>query len=127
MSMPDPRKLAIVPTPLQPSAATRRQKPPRHRQGEKFLKGPIPLAWLSRAAALPGRALQVGLAIWFLAGLKKTRTVTLTNAVLKDFGVDRHAKYRGLAVLEGAGLIAVERQPGHAPRVTLLAGEPGDG
>jgi hypothetical protein len=37
------------------------KKPPRHRSGEKFLKGPIPLLWLIQAGRLPGKALHVGL------------------------------------------------------------------
>ena len=37
---------------------------PRHRQGEKFLKGPIPWDWLTKAAQLPGHALHVALVLW---------------------------------------------------------------
>jgi hypothetical protein len=41
-------------------------KPARFRRGQKFLRGPIPWDWLSVASRLPGKALQVGLAIWHL-------------------------------------------------------------
>jgi hypothetical protein len=41
---------------------------PRHRPGEKFLRGPIPWKWLIRAGRLPGKALQVGLLLWQAAG-----------------------------------------------------------
>ena len=36
-----------------------------------FLKGPIPLPWLAVAATLPGKALAVGIIIWFLQGIQK--------------------------------------------------------
>ena len=38
----------------------------------KFLKGPIPLYWLIAASKLPGKALAVGVVIWFRAGLEKS-------------------------------------------------------
>jgi hypothetical protein len=86
----------------------------------RFLKGPVPWPWIVAAAALPGSALIVGLSLWRLAGALKSRTITLGNADLKPFGVDRAAKSRALASLEGAGLIKVAREPGRFPSVTLL-------
>jgi hypothetical protein len=32
-------------------------------RSDRYLRGPVPLAWLEAAARLPGRALQVGLAL----------------------------------------------------------------
>jgi len=93
--------------------------PPRPRRGEHFLKGPIPLDWLSAAARLPGKSLHVGIALWFMGGLQKSRVVPLSNITSLRFGLDRNAKYRALAWLEEAGLIAVERKLGRAPIVTL--------
>jgi hypothetical protein len=93
---------------------------PRHKPGERFLKGPIPWSWLGRAGQLPGSALHVAIVIWHLAGLHGARTVALSNVPLDDLGVDRHAKRRGLAALEGAGLVVVERHAGRNPLVTLL-------
>lgn len=101
-------KIEIVPTKL-----------PRI-QGE-FLKGPIPLSWLSAAAALPGKApLSVGLAIWFEAGRRRALQVKLTTAIVQRFGLNRKAKYRGLLGLEKAGLVEVHRQPRRNPLVTIL-------
>jgi hypothetical protein len=91
---------------------------PRHRSGE-FLKGPIPLAWLSPAARLPGRALAVALSIWFERCRKRRNTVKLTSPLLARFGVNRKALYRGLQALESAGLVTVERQQGKNPVVTI--------
>ena len=85
-----------------------------------FIKGPILLAWMKAVAMLPGKSLHVGLALWYLAGLKKTKTVPLGNRLLKGFGVDRKAKGRSLKLMEDAGLISVVRRAGCNPTVTLL-------
>lgn len=97
---------------------------PRRVRGE-FLKGPVPLAWLSAASKLPGKSpLAVGLALWFEAGRRRSVTVTLTSAVLARFGVDRKGKYRGLASLERAGLVEVVRVPRRNPQVTIIEAHP---
>ena len=93
---------------------------PRPRAGGKFLRGPIPLDWLSTAARLPGKSLHVAIAIWFTASLAKSATVPLSNIAGLPFGLDRNAKYRALQWLEEAGLITVQRQLGRSPVVTLL-------
>ena len=99
--------------------------PPRHcsqgarRQG-RFLKGPISMPWLERAARLPGRALHVALALHHQSALKRSATVKLSNKQLAEFGVDRDAKRRGLVALENAGLVIVERKPGRVPMVTIV-------
>ena len=98
----------------------RKCKPPRHQAGERFLKGPIPLDWLCKAAQLPGKSLQVALAIWFLSGLSNSATVRLGNSVLCEMGVDRHSKKRALTQLTNAQLISVQRSSGQAPVVTIL-------
>jgi hypothetical protein len=102
---------------------TKSRKPPRHKPGEKFLKGPIPLKWLTRAAKQPGKTLHIAIALWFLAGLKRKRTVALSDAVPRVLGVDRYAKYRALNALEEAGLVSVERHVGRSPVVTILDGD----
>jgi hypothetical protein len=47
-----------------------------------FIKGPIPLAWMKAVAMLPGKCLHVGLALWYLVGLKKTKTVALVDCII---------------------------------------------
>ncbi len=86
-----------------------------------FIKGPLPLDWMQRAARLPGKTLQVALTLWYLAGLQKSRTVKLASKPLEAMGVSRDAKYDALARLAAAGLIAVDQKPGQAPIVTLKA------
>ena len=99
----------------------RSNRVPRHKRGERFLKGPIPAEWLSRAAKLPGKALHVGLAVWFAAGLAKCRRVKLTRGALALFGVGRRqTAYRGLKRLEESGLVAVDRGKGQNASVELL-------
>lgn len=96
------------------------QVPSRQRRSDRFLKGPIPWYWLTSAAQQPGQALHVAIVIWFLSGLKKSRTIALSGSVLRTMGVNRHAGYRGLIALEKAALVTVERHPGRNPVVTIL-------
>jgi DNA-binding transcriptional ArsR family regulator len=86
----------------------------------RFLRGPIPWSWIAAAAALPSRALLVGLCLWRLAGAVKSDTVSFGNSDLRQLGIERATKSRALRVLERAGLIKVARQPGRFPKVTLL-------
>lgn len=103
------------------AACSHATTPPRRVQGN-FLKGPIPMDWLQRAAMLPGKSLHLGVALWFRAGLVGSMRLKLSNGDLTAMGVARDAKYEGLQRLKTAGLIAIEQQPGRAPTVTLLLG-----
>ncbi len=80
------------------------------------------MAWLSRAAKLPGKApLAVALAIRFESGRKKdSPTIKVTNPLVAKFGVSRRAKYSALEALERAGLIKVAREPKKTPIVTIV-------
>jgi hypothetical protein len=89
------------------------------RQAGRFLRSPVPWEWIIAAHGLPGQALIVGLCLWRLAGAMGSRTVMLGNVELEPFGIDRATKCRALAALERAGWIAVAREPGRFPRVTL--------
>jgi hypothetical protein len=93
---------------------------PRHQIGENFLKGPIPLKLISRATQLPGKAWHVYAAIWYLVGIKKSRTIKLSQQVLNEFCVNRFAKYRALEALAKAGLIRYQSNDGKNPLVTLM-------
>lgn len=98
-----------------------RKRLPRHRRGERFLRGPIPWSWIAVAMKLPGRAWHVGTIVWFLAGLQKSSVVSIQYGLAKGAGLDRQVVRRGLRQLELAGLVLVERKPGRCPVVTLLA------
>src|SRR6266511_70641 len=115
--LPEPSRLSL---PMLPTTG-RARRPPRPGQGEKFLKGPIPWSWRTKAARLPGKTLAVAIAVYFLAGLTKSSTVKLGLSNLEaEMGVKRDAAARGLAALEAAGLVGVERHVGRKPRVTIL-------
>jgi len=92
---------------------------PAQRRG-LFLKGPVPMAWLRMAGRMPGKALLVGIEVWFQAGLKRSTEVTISLSRFRLFGVSRFAAARGLRALERAGLISVVRHPGRKPLVRIL-------
>ncbi len=116
---PNPEALSLPPGAIPPRKPAQ-TRAPRHRRGEMFLRGPIPLDWIARASQLGGKALQVGIALWFVAGMKRTWSVPLNLSQSERFGFDRFSGSRGLAVLEGAGLVRVERHPGRKPIVAIL-------
>jgi hypothetical protein len=88
------------------------------RQVRPFLRGPIPWHWLLAASALPGRALAVGVAVWFQAGLRGTRSDLPINT--SRLAVPRSSADRGLVELERAGLVTADRHRGRCPRVTIV-------
>jgi hypothetical protein len=85
-----------------------------------FLKGPVPMRWLERAARLSGKALVVGIGLWHLSGLTCKTEIRATGTLWKRLGISRQAVYRGLRALEREGLISVVRHPGQNPIVTLI-------
>ncbi len=113
-------KLPGKAVPQQSEEPTPERRIASRRKSHQFLKGPVPLPWLMVAAQLPGKALAVGIALWFRSGLERSPTVSLPSTLLGLFGVDRHAKARALKALEEAALVAVERGNGKNPIVTIL-------
>jgi hypothetical protein len=78
------------------------------------------MPWLEQAARLPGKALTVGLLLWFMRGIKGDEPVKLSKALLSRFGVGRKAASRALVGLEQMDLIQAERGRGRLPRVRVL-------
>jgi hypothetical protein len=103
------------------------RRPPRHRQGEPFLKGPIPWAWLERAFPLPGKALPVALTLWREAGCRRDRTVSICLSGSLPPGVNRQSASRGLRQLERAGLVSIRRRLGRGLEVTINDAPAGPG
>jgi len=91
----------------------------RRRRARRFLKGPIPLDDLARAARLPGQALTVYLAVHHRMALTREKRVRLPHALMLEFGVTKDAKARALRQLEAAGLVRVERRTGRSAVITL--------
>jgi hypothetical protein len=110
----DPAGLALPPGST--GAARRPKRPPRHKRGEKFLKGPVPWRWVQTAGRLSGKALLVGLAVWREAGCRNAQTVPLN---LSRVGIPRRTAHRALRALQLAELVAVEHRKGRPPLVTL--------
>ena len=83
----------------------------------------VPLAWLERVlpVALTTTHLVVAMLLYSKCLRQRNQTVTLSNGELERLGISRYAKYRALAWLRGAGVIAIEEaRNGRSVRVTLL-------
>ena len=115
----DPLKLKLKPGHKLPRRLARRA-----RKGQ-FLKGPVPWDWLCTAARLPGKALHVGLVLWHVAGLKKSREVKLERRHLESFGLGRKAVYARLKAMQNLGLVGLKKKTGSRPTVTILDGTDG--
>jgi hypothetical protein len=121
MGIPNPQLLSLSKGATLPySEEPLSLKIPKHQGTEKFLKGPIPLNWISSAIQLSGSAWPVATAIWYLVGLTNSPTIKLTKATLDLFGISRYSKYRALEALETAGLIRVISNMGKNPLITVL-------
>ena len=102
-------------------ATKRRLEACRKRQSSEFIRGPIPKSWIIEAAKAGGsKALNVALALWFQAGLERSRTFRLRPSRIREFLVCRETCYRTLTALESAGLIAIARRRGRSPEITIL-------
>lgn len=80
----------------------------------------LSIDWLKTAARLPGKSLHVGVALVITAGSNKLSVVPLSNILSLQYGLERNSKNRGLAWLEHAGLVIVERRLGRAPLVKIV-------
>jgi hypothetical protein len=83
------------------------------------LWGPIPWPWWRAASQLPGKAPQVALACWLLAGWERSARFKL-DPVWPELGLTQVSTYRGRRALVEAGLVAVTRPRGRTPVVTIL-------
>ncbi len=94
----------------------------RRLRAEPFLRGPIPLAWLAKAAQLRKPALPAGLALWFVRGVtNNTGPLRVSAAIRKKVGLSAGQMLRGLRALEGAGLVRfVKEGRGRCPVVEIV-------
>jgi len=109
----------IKPTIVKPKRSTTALN---NRIDGSFLKGPIPMSWLNRASAASkqGSALAIGIAIWHIAAMEKSHTIKLRPSVLERMNISRQARYRGLEVLQNAGLISFKNNRGQSSTITIL-------
>jgi len=124
MDQIDLEKLRLEGKVIKKSSTHGTRRPPQHKPNNKFLKGPIPWTWLTRAARQSGKTLHVAIALWFMAGITRSREIKLTSILLGTLGVSRFSKRWALMALEKANLISVNRNKGKNPVITLL--EPPD-
>jgi hypothetical protein len=83
----DPESLKLDPS-LVGKAKPRPQR--RGRVRGRFIRGPVPKAWLVEARKLPGKsALSVGLALWHLCGVNQNNlTFKFTSVEAESWGID---------------------------------------
>src|SRR6056297_2005012 len=60
---------------------------PKHQAGERFIRGPIPLAWFKAASLCGERAEAVAVLLWYSAGYQRRNPIKLTPAVLRELRV----------------------------------------
>jgi hypothetical protein len=87
-----------------------------------FIAGPLNVNWLSQARKLGVSALWVGLALWYLRGLRKSNKFVVSNRMMESWNVEADAKRRALRKLQRAGLILIEPRERRSPVVTLIVG-----
>jgi len=87
---------------------------------KRFIKGPISLAWITRASKISSRAMSMGVLLWYWYGLTGSLTVRVSTKRLNEFGISRRTCFRALKDLEDAGLVHVDRKHGRAPLVRIL-------
>ncbi len=85
-----------------------------------FLRGPIPLPWLQRAASLPGKTYTLGSILWWFRGMNPTKPIKVTNKSLRGFSISEDAYLDGLKRLEETGLVSVTRKKGQRALIEIL-------
>lgn len=88
---------------------------------KRFIRGPIPIQWVQRVNCLSKSAGALAWGIAYLHGLEGKDTFRLRPVRLRELGISRSAKDRGLAALEREGLVCVlERGRGCSPLVKVM-------
>jgi len=89
-------------------------------ESQPFLRGPIPLTWLGRAARLPGKTLNVALAVWWIYGMVGHKPMKLSKKALAIFQISVDAATDGLNRLEHHGLVKLQKNPGQRPLIEIV-------
>ena len=84
-----------------------------------FLKGPIPMPWLCAAAQIPGKAINLAVAIRHIAGMQGPTKIKLNKKLLNELRISQDACADGLHKLEAAGLVRVTRKLGQRPLIDI--------
>ncbi len=94
---------------------------PRHGSGERFIRGPIPLAWFKSASTCGERAEAVAVLLWYAAGYQRRNPVKLTPAILAELRVHPKTARRVLGKMADCGLVLVAFHRGRSPVVTIVS------
>jgi hypothetical protein len=97
-----------------------RQLPPRPREGEPFIRGPISFSWIALASRLPGSSLIVAMASRFLRSRYPRKPGWSVAEIGWRAGLEERAARRALRMLSEAGLVALAQRPGCKPSLTIL-------
>lgn len=99
------------------------------RTTEPFLRGPIPLWWLTKATSCGGAALAAGLCLWFMRGVTKSNDpIKASRSVRRKLGLSADQMRRGLRALKEAGLVEfVTGGRGRCAVVSISCPEPPEG
>lgn len=81
---------------------------------------PLPIGFLTKAAAMPGKTLAVAVAIFLLASAARSPTVTLGHWMRRRMSLSPDATFDALTRLAAAGLIQSQRCRGKHAEVTIL-------
>jgi hypothetical protein len=96
-------------------------KLPRHSDGDRFVKGPIPLDWIKAASRCGHRAEAVALLVWYAAGVQRANPCKLSPRVLAELHVHPRTAKRILERFVDAGLATVKFHRGRSPLVTITS------
>ena len=76
--------------------------------------------WISAAAKLPGKAIHVALALYWMDGMNPQKRFKITRRALDLFNVSDDAYRDALLRMEAATLIRVSRSPGQRAMVEIV-------
>ncbi len=96
---------------------------PKHRPGERFIRGPIPLKWFKPASTCGERAEAVAVLLWYAAGYQRRNPVKLTPVILGELRVHPKTARRVLIRMADLGLVRCEFHRGRSPVVTITMPE----
>lgn len=95
--------------------------PPRHAEGEPFLRGPIAFDWVGRAAMLAGPGFSLAMLCRFLRDRFPIRPKRYSLAeYASGVGASVWTVRRAFREAERAGLVSIDREPGRKPAVAII-------
>jgi len=119
----DPRRLRVCADTAKPALPVAPLPPSCNYRGGRQREYMPEVDWIlfTRMAALAGKAGWVGLAIYRLVVMRKTRTVAVNRQQLADeLAIDRKSVYSGLKALEHEGVLRTKGGRGSFATVELL-------